>query len=73
MNDSIEKFKDGPRKNIENLISSNSKSLTTSLSLKCKVETSYNQIQIRNLKILPYLEPMPIMYAWAPLQKNIMV
>ena len=52
---------------------SNSKSLSTSLPLKCKLETSNRNPETYDLKILPYLEAMPIMYAWAPLQKNILV
>jgi hypothetical protein len=39
----------------------------------CKVETGANDAQLCKLNVLPYLEPMPTMYAWAPLQKNIMV
>ena len=50
-----------------------SKSLSSSSALKCKLETSSNNTQSCNLKILPYIEAMPTMYAWAPLQKNILV
>lgn len=58
--------------NINNVINQ-PKALSSSLMFKCKVETSDGSIQKSNLKILPYLEAIPTMYAWAPLQKNIMV
>ncbi len=39
---------------------------------RCKVEIS-GRARFYKLKVLPCLEPVPTMYAWAPIQKNIYV
>ncbi len=66
-------IKNKSTKNFTNNETTSTKSLSSSLALKCKLETSNNNTQMCNLKILPYIEAMPTMYAWAPLQKNILV
>ena len=39
---------------------------------KCKIEIGAKKA-IYPLKVLPNLNPIPTMYTWAPLQKNVMV
>lgn len=39
---------------------------------KCRVEID-NKVTQHRINVLPYVEAIPTMYAWAPLQKNIMV
>jgi hypothetical protein len=39
---------------------------------KCKVELNGKSVNYKS-KVLPFIESIPTMFSWAPLQKNIMV
>jgi len=61
--------------NLNSLIKTNVESIRANVEnslLKCTIETKSKSSQFK-LKVLPYTDPIPTMYAWTPLQKNIMI
>lgn len=55
-------------KNIKNHSSKN----TDDALFKRRIEID-GKISTKRCRIMPYIEPIPILYSWAPLQKNILV
>ena len=56
---------------IKNLKNHSSKIIDNAL-FKRRIEID-GKVSTKRCRIMPYIEPIPTLYSWAPLQKNILV